>query len=125
MKKQDDDAYSPIDSKFNYYINNPEEIESYIEGSNEVDIVAFYKYTIQKIKELKNSESQDLRIYWFVANKLKETSAVTNYLNGEIKDEDINKYRTRENLEITQILKALEKKKKKTPLQRLKRYLKG
>ena len=125
MRKQDDDAYSPIDSKFESYYDNPEELDSYLEVAKEFDIIAFYKYTIKRIEELRDTNSENLRIYWLVSNKLKETSAVKSYLNGEVKDEDINNYRTRENIEITQILKALENKKKKTPLQRFTRFLKG
>ena len=125
MKRQDDDSFSPTESKYEYYLKNPGELDEYLKNASEVDIVAFYKYTIKRIEELKDKEPENLKIYWAISKKLRETESVTKYLAGEIQDEDISRYITREETEIQQILDALEKRKKLSPIQKIKRFLKG
>ena len=125
MKRQDDDTYSSIELKFEYYINNPDKIQSYLSDAKDIDIIAFYKYSVRKIEELRNTKPEEIKKYWNIANKLEKTAAMKKYLRGEIKDIDIKTYIDHENELNNQILEAIKKRQHKTFIQRAAKFFKG
>ncbi len=125
MKKRDEDPYSQMESKLEYYSIKPEELDSYLKDATDVDIIAYYKYVIRKLEQLRGGKDENLRFYWQASNKLRKTSAVSRYLTGEISDLEVERYIATKNAQIEEILKALYTRKHKSPGARVLSYLKG
>ena len=122
MGIQDDNDFSPVTSRFEFYSYNPKELDYYLKTAAPIDIIAFYKYTIKKMGEIKDEQPEDLGIMWEVAKKLKESEPVKRYLNGEISDQEIDTYVQHETDVTNQILESLNRRHNKTLAEKATRF---